>query len=159
MGNSKNCNFICFCCTTTCNNRARCLYTTLRGRELLFLNSILKKMCFWCFLLKATFVSEPAALDAGSPEASPKGSPFPTANHVITVSRMAPVNNKALLPKKNLSLMLEKTGTELSTYQRSETLPSIYMAVSAAGTWLLEELLGEHPRSRVELLKHSGLGI
>lgn len=100
MGNSKNCNFICFCCTTTCNNRARCLYTTLRGRELLFLNSILKKMCFWCFLLKATFVSEPAALDAGSPEASPKGSPFPTANHVITVSRMAPVNNKALLPKK-----------------------------------------------------------
>lgn len=100
MGNRKNCNFIYFYCTTTCNNRARCLYANLRGRELLFLNSILKKMCFWCFLLKATFVSEPAALDAGSPEASPKGSPFPTANHVITVSRMAPVNNKSLLPKK-----------------------------------------------------------
>ncbi|XP_014724949.1 PREDICTED: muscular LMNA-interacting protein [Sturnus vulgaris] len=35
---------------------------------------------------EATFVSEPAAPDAGSTEASPKGSPLPTVNHVITVS-------------------------------------------------------------------------
>uniref|UniRef100_U3JGL3 Muscular LMNA interacting protein n=1 Tax=Ficedula albicollis TaxID=59894 RepID=U3JGL3_FICAL len=35
---------------------------------------------------EATFVSEPAALDAGPTGASPKGSPFPTVNHVITVS-------------------------------------------------------------------------
>ncbi|RMC17452.1 hypothetical protein DUI87_06034 [Hirundo rustica rustica] len=33
---------------------------------------------------EATFVSAPAALDAGPTEASPKGSPFPTVNHVIT---------------------------------------------------------------------------
>ncbi|XP_039425276.1 uncharacterized protein LOC120411713 isoform X3 [Corvus cornix cornix] len=37
---------------------------------------------------EATFVSEPAALDAGPTEASPKGSPFPTVNHVITIPRI-----------------------------------------------------------------------
>uniref|UniRef100_A0A674H7Y6 Leucine rich repeat containing 1 n=1 Tax=Taeniopygia guttata TaxID=59729 RepID=A0A674H7Y6_TAEGU len=35
---------------------------------------------------EATFVSEPAALDAGPTEASPKASPSPAVNHVITVS-------------------------------------------------------------------------
>ncbi|KAJ7406394.1 Leucine-rich repeat-containing protein 1 [Pitangus sulphuratus] len=34
---------------------------------------------------EATFVSEPAVLDAGPTEASPKGSPFPTVNHIITL--------------------------------------------------------------------------
>uniref|UniRef100_A0A8C5JJ56 Leucine rich repeat containing 1 n=1 Tax=Junco hyemalis TaxID=40217 RepID=A0A8C5JJ56_JUNHY len=38
--------------------------------------------------LKATFVSEPAALHAGPAEASPKGSPSPTVNHVITIPRI-----------------------------------------------------------------------
>ncbi|XP_056343932.1 uncharacterized protein LOC130251383 isoform X2 [Oenanthe melanoleuca] len=37
---------------------------------------------------EATFVSEPAVLDAGPAEASPKGSPFPTVNHVITIPRI-----------------------------------------------------------------------
>uniref|UniRef100_A0A8U7MJJ6 Leucine rich repeat containing 1 n=1 Tax=Corvus moneduloides TaxID=1196302 RepID=A0A8U7MJJ6_CORMO len=37
---------------------------------------------------EATFVSEPAALDAGPTEASPRGSPFPTVNHVITIPRI-----------------------------------------------------------------------
>ncbi|RLW12132.1 hypothetical protein DV515_00000777, partial [Chloebia gouldiae] len=36
---------------------------------------------------EATFVSEPAAFDAGPTEASPKASPSPRVNHVITVSR------------------------------------------------------------------------
>ncbi|XP_074394303.1 leucine-rich repeat-containing protein 1 isoform X2 [Zonotrichia albicollis] len=37
---------------------------------------------------EATFVSEPAALHADPAEASPKGSPSPTVNHVITIPRI-----------------------------------------------------------------------
>ncbi|KAK4824983.1 hypothetical protein QYF61_022509, partial [Mycteria americana] len=48
---------------------------------------------------EASLVSEPDTLDAGPTEASFKGSPFPTANHVITVSKMAPVSNKSILAK------------------------------------------------------------
>ncbi|XP_029893319.1 leucine-rich repeat-containing protein 1 isoform X2 [Aquila chrysaetos chrysaetos] len=37
---------------------------------------------------EASLVSEPSALDAGPTEASSKGSPFPTVNHVITIPRI-----------------------------------------------------------------------
>ncbi|XP_030091631.2 protein scribble homolog [Serinus canaria] len=37
---------------------------------------------------EATFVSEPAVLNAGPTEASPKGSPSPAVNHVITIPRI-----------------------------------------------------------------------
>ncbi|XP_064506410.1 protein scribble homolog [Pseudopipra pipra] len=37
---------------------------------------------------EATFISEPAVLDAGPTEASPKGNHFPTVNHIITIPRI-----------------------------------------------------------------------
>lgn len=120
------------------------------------------KICFWCFLLKATFVSEPAALDAGPTEASPKGSPFPTVNHVITVSRMAPVNNKSLLPKKSVLSVINASKDWHGIRHISKISDPTRELLGCYCSWDMAsggaQLLGEHPCSRAGLLKHSGLG-
>lgn len=74
-------------------------------------------MCISAALfLKASLISEPDALDAGPTEASPKGNPFPTVNHVITVSQMAPVSKTSWLAKYfGLSVMnASKDGKRLA---------------------------------------------
>ncbi|XP_037989881.1 leucine-rich repeat-containing protein 1 isoform X1 [Motacilla alba alba] len=117
---------------------------------------------------EATFVSEPAALNAGPTEASPKGSPSPTVNHVITVSRMPPVNNQSLLPKKfvlsKCLCCLYINGSK--DWHRTQHMSKIRDPTKHLGgchcSWDVAsggaQLLGELPHSRAELLKHSGLG-
>lgn len=100
IGNNRPCDFICFCCATTYNKRARCLYSHLRGRDLLSLSGVWNKQCISAALfLKGSLISEPNTRDAAPTEASSKGSPFQTLNHVITVSTMTTASNKSCLAK------------------------------------------------------------
>ena len=48
---------------------------------------------------EGSLISEPNTRDAAPTEASSKGSPFQTLNHVITVSTMTTASNKSCLAK------------------------------------------------------------